>query len=53
MGESTQPIEHISIRVPWHDGGWNGTVCHAADPVLVHPAWARKLGSATLPANTH
>ena len=23
----SQPIEHISIRVPWHDGGWNGTVC--------------------------
>lgn len=22
-----EPIEHISIRVPWHDGGWNGTVC--------------------------
>ncbi|GAA0913366.1 AAA family ATPase [Virgisporangium aurantiacum] len=22
-----QPIEHISIRVPWHDAGWNGTVC--------------------------
>jgi ATP-dependent exoDNAse (exonuclease V) alpha subunit len=22
-----EPIEHISIRVPWHDNGWNGTVC--------------------------
>lgn len=19
--------QHISIRVPWHDDGWNGTVC--------------------------
>lgn len=19
--------QHISIRVPWHDNGWNGTVC--------------------------
>lgn len=19
--------QHISIRVPWHDGGWNGSVC--------------------------
>ncbi|MFG2099903.1 AAA family ATPase [Micromonospora echinaurantiaca] len=28
MGEPVRPIEHISIRVPWHDGGWNGTVCH-------------------------
>ena len=21
------PPRHISIRVPWHDAGWNGTVC--------------------------
>ena len=21
--------QHISIRVPWHDNGWNGTVCKA------------------------
>lgn len=21
------PKRHISIRVPWHDGGWDGTVC--------------------------
>lgn len=21
------PLKHISIRVPWHDNGWNGTVC--------------------------
>ncbi|MCB0191475.1 MAG: hypothetical protein KDJ65_05980 [Anaerolineae bacterium] len=20
-------LRHISIRVPWHDNGWNGTVC--------------------------
>ena len=25
------PLRHLSIRVPWHDTGWNGTVC--ADPV--------------------
>jgi hypothetical protein len=23
------PLRHISIRVPWHDSGWNGTVCAA------------------------
>ena len=23
------PLRHISIRVPWHDTGWNGTVCAA------------------------
>jgi len=23
------PIKHISIRVPWTDSGWDGTVCHA------------------------
>ena len=25
------PLRHMSIRVPWHDTGWNGTVC--SDPV--------------------
>src|SRR5262245_39147285 len=26
------PLRHVSIRVPWHDNGWNGTVCrHATD----------------------
>lgn len=20
-------LKHISIRVPWHDSGWNGTIC--------------------------
>jgi len=23
------PLRHLSIRVPWHDLGWNGTVCSA------------------------
>jgi hypothetical protein len=23
------PMRHISIRVPWHDTGWNGQVCAA------------------------
>lgn len=23
------PIRHISIRVPWHDKAWTGTVCDA------------------------
>ncbi|NMC31575.1 MAG: AAA family ATPase [Veillonellaceae bacterium] len=22
------PLKHVSIRVPWHDAGWAGTVCH-------------------------
>lgn len=21
------PIQHLSVRVPWHDSGWNGKVC--------------------------
>ena len=21
------PLKHVSIRVPWHDSGWNGTIC--------------------------
>ncbi|HZM05278.1 MAG TPA: hypothetical protein VFC44_19960, partial [Candidatus Saccharimonadales bacterium] len=23
------PLRHVSIRVPWHDAGWAGLVCHA------------------------
>lgn len=23
------PLRHLSIRVPWHDAGWKGTVCNA------------------------
>lgn len=26
MGKS-KALKHLSIRVPWHDNGWNGTVC--------------------------
>lgn len=22
------PIQHLSIRVPWHDNAWNGTICN-------------------------
>lgn len=29
--ESLFPLRHLSIRVPWHDNGWRGTVCE--DPV--------------------
>ena len=21
------PVQHLTIRVPWHDNGWNGTFC--------------------------
>jgi AAA domain/UvrD-like helicase C-terminal domain len=24
------PLRHLSIRVPWHDHGWQGTVCNHA-----------------------
>lgn len=27
MIPSAFPLRHLSIRVPWHDNGWNGTVC--------------------------
>lgn len=26
-GARQLPIHHITIRVPWHDAGWDGTVC--------------------------
>ena len=28
MPDLPYPIRHISIRVPWHDNGWNGSVCN-------------------------
>ena len=30
LGARQLPLHHISIRVPWHDRGWDGSVC--ADP---------------------
>ena len=27
MSNPQLPTKHLSIRVPWHDNGWNGTVC--------------------------
>src|SRR4051812_35292215 len=21
------PLKHLSVRVPWHDTAWNGTIC--------------------------
>src|SRR4051812_2657471 len=26
-GARKLPTQHISIRVPWHDSDWNGSVC--------------------------
>lgn len=25
------PPKHLSIRIPWHDTGWEGNVCQAPD----------------------
>lgn len=27
LGARRLPTHHITIRVPWHDGGWTGSVC--------------------------
>ena len=27
MNNFSYPLRHVSIRVPWHDNGWNGSVC--------------------------
>lgn len=29
MSKPAYPLRHISIRAPWHDAGWNGTVCQS------------------------
>ena len=26
-GARQLPLHHITIRVPWHDSGWTGSVC--------------------------
>lgn len=31
MSARTLPFRHLSIRVPWHDTGWEGSIC--ADPL--------------------
>src|SRR5258708_2844300 len=31
MAARTFPYRHISVRVPWHDTGWEGSIC--ADPL--------------------
>jgi hypothetical protein len=28
-GARQLPVQHLSVRLPWHDTGWTGTVCHA------------------------
>lgn len=28
MSILSYPLRHVSIRVPWHDNGWNGTICN-------------------------
>ena len=26
-GARRLPLRHVTVRVPWHDGGWTGSVC--------------------------
>lgn len=28
-GRARIPLRHLSVRVPWHDAGWDGTVCRS------------------------
>jgi len=28
-GARKLPVRHLSVRVPWHDKDWTGTVCNA------------------------
>jgi hypothetical protein len=27
MGKAYKMVQHLSVRVPWHDSGWNGCIC--------------------------
>lgn len=27
-GSRQLPVHHITVRVPWHDNGWNGSICN-------------------------
>ncbi|EAQ80564.1 ATP-dependent DNA helicase [Blastopirellula marina] len=27
MADLSYPMQHVSVRVPWHDNGWAGTIC--------------------------
>ena len=29
IANSSRPLRHLSVRVPWHDSGWSGKVCSA------------------------
>lgn len=29
MKNNTYPLRHLSVRVPWHDSGWDGRICDA------------------------
>jgi hypothetical protein len=31
VNDMSLPLRHLSVRVPWHDAGWNATFCH--DPI--------------------
>lgn len=29
QGARVLPVQHLTIRVPWHDSGWNGSFCQS------------------------
>ena len=31
VGARSLPVHHVSVRLPWHDTGWTGTVCRAPE----------------------
>jgi hypothetical protein len=40
-GSRELPLRHISIRVPWHDDGWNGCICKKPKSNMACQALAR------------
>jgi len=46
QGARNLPVHHLTIRVPWHDSGWTGTICkqcsaNTSCPVLPRIATGR------------
>ena len=52
-GSRVLPLRHISIRVPWHDDGWNGCICKKPQSNTACQALARIREAEYLPCKSN